>query len=247
MTIIKLFESPEMLAEALAERFLAELNTIISERGEALVALSGGSTPSRFYSRLAVLHEARTFPWQKVRFFWSDDRCVPPTHPESNFGLADKLFFGPLAVPESSVFRIKGEIDPREAALLYAEQLKENVPLKNGLPRFDIIFLGMGDDGHTASVFPHEIHLWNEPGYCVVATHPVTGQKRVSFTGEVINAAVSVKLLVTGAAKQEILSNVLSKVPGYRQYPVAHVDAHEGNVEWWLDSEAAALLPPSVF
>jgi len=246
MTSIKVFESPEILAETLVEKFIATLNKLIDERGEAWVALSGGSTPAKFYRSLAISRVVGNVPWQKVNFFWSDDRCVPPDHPESNFGLANKEFFGPLGIGMEKAFRVEGELDPALAAKRYTEKLASLVPISEGLPEFDILFLGMGEDGHTASIFPHEIDLWGRNELCVVATHPVTGQKRVSFTGHLINNAKTICLLVTGSAKRPVVEQVINRHENYNLYPVSLVQPSNGRLEWWLDSEAAGPINSSV-
>ena len=232
----------DMLAAELASAFIEDIRNILSERGKAFIALSGGSTPLRFYRKVAAHPEAGKIDWSAVTFFWSDERCVPPGHPDSNYGLAERELFRVLRIPADRIFRVMGEKDPAEAAKVYNDLLMNKVPLYREIPCFDRIFLGMGEDGHTASVFPYQAELWDSEENCIVASHPLTAQKRVSFSGRVINNAKVVSIVVTGSAKQKIIEEVLKEDPGYLKYPVSRVDPVHGTLEWWLDREAAGTI-----
>lgn len=141
-------------------------------------------------------------------------------------------------VPEENVHRVMGELDPKEACEKYDHLLNEKLPQVEGLPQFDIMLLGMGDDGHTASIFPNEIQLWNASGNCVVATHPQSRQKRVSLTGQLINHAKEIYFLVTGEGKAEKLDEIINQKPGYEAYPAALVI----NPFWLIDKDAAGRI-----
>ena len=150
--------------------------------------------------------------------------------------------FSKIEVPHENINRILGEKDPKGEAMRYANLLEIDLDRVEGVPQFDLIILGMGDDGHTASIFPHEIELWEAPDHCVVATHPDSGQKRVSINGKVINTAKEVAFLVTGASKAEKVEAIIEKTKGFEKYPAALVQPESGNLVWFLDAEAAAKL-----
>ncbi|MCA1745084.1 MAG: 6-phosphogluconolactonase, partial [Bacteroidales bacterium] len=147
--------------------------------------------------------------------------------------------FSRLPIPEEHIFRVKGELSPDVAALEYEKTIDEVLPQKNNLPAFDLMILGMGDDGHTASIFPHEIHRWTSPLLCEVAVHPDSGQKRVSLTGKVINNSEQILFLVTGSNKAEKVAEIAQQTGNYQTYPASLVDS---KALWMLDEEAAKLL-----
>lgn len=203
------------------------------------VALSGGSTPKVVFDVMAAEFGER-INWSNIHFYWGDERCVPPTHGQSNYGMTVEHLFSKIEVPKENIHRILGEADPTAEAMRYANLLEINLDRVGGIPQFDLIILGMGDDGHTASIFPHEIELWNAKDHCVVATHPDSGQKRISINGRVINTAKKVAFLVTGAAKAEKVEAIHKQNKGFKNYPASLVDP--GNLIWFLDQEAAVDL-----
>ncbi len=221
------------VAESFA-RFLIDLSTT---KDKVTVALSGGSTPKIVFDLLAEKHQ--DIDWSKFYFFWGDERCVPPTDEQSNYKMTVDHLLSKVSVPENNIFRVKGENDPSQEAINYGQLLKEQLPEINNIPQFDLVILGMGDDGHTASIFPHEIELWNSNNYCEVATHPDSGQKRVSLTGSIINNAQTVAFLVTGASKLEKVKTILNKEDGYLQYPASLVAPTSNNLHWFMDEDVA--------
>lgn len=235
---LNVFSDKEQLADHLAKQFSASVSRLAKEKRQVNIALSGGSTPTLFFRAMVRLNPE--IDWSKVRFFWVDERCVPPDHPESNFGVAYSEFLEKLQIPEDSYFRIRGEDDPGKEAKRYGELILKLVTPGGSFPVFDLIFLGMGADGHTASIFPYQAALWNEEQFCIVGTHPDSGQQRVSFTGRLINAAARVIFLVTGKEKADIVHKVVTRTGNYADYPAALVDPHHGETEWFLD-EAAAI------
>ncbi len=180
--------------------------------------------------------------WMKVNIFWVDERCVPPDDEESNFGMTKKILLNKVSLPESNVHRIFGENEPQKEAIRYSEIIKYNLNFKNGFPVFDLILLGVGDDGHTASIFPDQMKLLNSKNICGVAIHPVSRQKRITLTGKIINNAERIYFLVTGKSKAIIISEILNKKDGYLKYPAAHINSDSGNVSWYLDKDAAGLI-----
>lgn len=224
-----------------AEQFSAYFSEKVADLESFHVALSGGSTPKIVFDVLAANY-ADKIDWTKVHFYWGDERCVPPTDDESNYKMTVEHLFSKIEVPHENINRILGEKDPKGEAMRYANLLEIDLDRVEGVPQFDLIILGMGDDGHTASIFPHEIELWEAPDHCVVATHPDSGQKRVSINGKVINTAKEVAFLVTGASKAEKVEAIIEKTKGFEKYPAALVQPESGNLVWFLDAEAAAKL-----
>ena len=222
-----------------AEDFTDWLVKKISENEYFQVCLSGGSTPKIVFDELA----ARGMPgseWGKVHLYWGDERCVPPDDSQSNYKMTVEHLLSKVQLPEGNIHRIKGEEDPPKEAARYSEVLKENLPNVNGVPQFDLVILGMGDDGHTASIFPHNIKLWDSDKLCVVAEHPETGQQRISITGKVINHASTVAFLVTGEGKAEKVGEIINGKGAVDRYPANLVKPVHGDLIWFLDEAAAA-------
>lgn len=235
---IQIFKTQDDLNHAFTER----VKEIISGKETVTVALSGGSTPKSLFDYWTQLPTSE-IDWKRFRFFWGDERCVPPDDEESNYKMTKEHLFDFVPVPEENIFRIKGENNPEAEAGRYGELLDCKLDTVDGTPSFDILMLGMGDDGHTASIFPHEIALWDSPENCVAATHPVSGQKRVSLSGRVINAAKNIFFLVTGENKAEKVKEItVSPLEAEKKYPAALVQPESGNLYWFLDQGAAKLL-----
>lgn len=224
-----------------AQRFSEFLSNLVASRDQVHIALSGGSTPMVVFDELAA-HYREEILWSKVHFYWGDERCVPPDHAESNYRMTAEHLLSQIDIPAGNIHRIRGEEDPSGEALRYAALLKENISLKYRLPHFDLVMLGMGEDGHTASVFPYEMALWDSRSYCEVATHPESGQQRVTITGKIINNAARVAFLVTGAGKAEKVREILHEKGGYKTYPASRVAPRSGELYWYLDKEAASSV-----
>lgn len=224
--------------------FLCEVQRFQKRNGDTgkavHIALSGGSTPLALFAQLANLSDKED--WSQVHFYWVDERCVPSEYAESNYGNAMRTLLSPLGIPGEQIHQIMGEADPFNEAKRYSNLLSQNLPLERGFPVFDWIWLGMGSDGHTASIFPNQIELWNAEKSCVVATHPESGQKRISLSGSVINAAKRVSFLATGQEKARIIKEILMKEGNYMDYPAFYVNPASDHLEWYLDQEAANLL-----
>jgi len=205
------------------------------------VALSGGSTPKIVFDVLADAF-AKDMDWSQIHLYWGDERCVAPTDEESNYKMTVEHLISKIDIPEANIHRIKGEDNPKSEAKRYAELLEEVLPQELGLPQFDLVILGMGDDGHTASIFPHELKLWMSPDNCEVATHPESGQKRVSITGRIINNAKTVAFLVTGESKAEKVKIIVERGEGYMDFPASYVSPRTKDLIWFLDADAAKQL-----
>lgn len=224
---------PEAVASAAAEALERICHSTIKEHGVCNVAVSGGTTPLLFFKRLVADH-SKTLDWGKVHWFWVDERCVPPDDPESNYGAALRVLLVPLNVPAENVHRIKGELGPEAAAADYRQELRSNLKHKADFPHFDLIVLGVGEDGHTASLFPGGAEL--ESGEVVVKSVSPDGVERVSLSLPVLNAAKHVIFLATGASKSNILLRVLE---GADPEVPASLVAPALPPKWFVDEAAA--------
>ena len=224
-------------------RFTDWLKSVLNEKnGTISIALSGGNTPKALFDFWVAQHK-NDIDWNKIKFFWGDERCVLPNDEQSNYKMTKEHLFDFLPIPEKNIFRIKGEDDSELEAKRYSEILQNELDSVGGVPSFDIVMLGMGDDGHTASIFPNRIDLWESPEICLVASHPQSGQKRVSLSGKTINAAQNVAFLVTGKNKAEKVKAIIENhTEAKKVYPAAKVAPISGNLLWFLDEEAANLL-----
>ena len=234
---IKIADSPQVVATDFTQWLIA----LLKGKDRFTIALSGGSTPAVLF-KLWADNYSDTIDWSKIHFFWGDERCVPPSDEESNFKMTNDLLFAKVGVSTSNIHRVHGEATPAEEAKRYSKVIEKNVDIIDGLPRFDLVMLGMGGDGHTASIFPHQMELLTEKAWCAVATHPESGQKRVSLTGPVINNAANVTFLVTGASKTEKVQSILQGEDISENYPAAHIKPSKGSLYWFLDKAAAGIL-----
>lgn len=238
---INVFERPEDAAHAVAELILTRSKEKKKQSQPYNIALSGGSTPKLLFTVLAQEY-LDSVPWHLVRFFWVDERCVPPTHPESNFGLAYKHLLKKVPVPDANIFRMQGEADPQGEAFRYQTLLEKELPMHKGYPQFDLVLLGMGEDGHTASIFPNNMKLLHSEVSVAVGIHPDTGQKRLTLTGRTINQANQVVFMVTGASKSNVLSQIIQMKPDNDKLPASYVHSQSGTIDFYLDKAAANEL-----
>jgi 6-phosphogluconolactonase len=209
---------------------LEQARRAIADRNEFRIALSGGNTPAPIYKRVAT--EARDFPWTSVRFAFGDERCVPPDDPQSNFRMARENLFVPAAVPAQSIMRMRGEIDPQIAAQEYQDQLSA-LAAERGEPMYqhDLILLGLGDDGHTASLFPGTTALDETTRRVVANFVPKLNAWRLTFTFPLINDARHVLFLVGASKSPQLVERVLA---GELQFPAARVNPIAGGVTWMI-------------
>jgi 6-phosphogluconolactonase len=208
----------------------------IVKKNDIHIALSGGMTPKSIYSYLSKTIQPY-IQWDNVRFYWGDERCVPPNHPESNFLMAQKSLLEKIKVPEENIFRILGENDPDVEQERYGKLITAN---NKGI--FDLILLGLGSDGHTASIFPDQMHLLHSKNVCERAIHPETGQQRITLSGNTINTSKNILFIVTGTNKSNIVRDIFYQSGQWLHYPASFVKPKQGKMEWLLDEEAAADL-----
>jgi 6-phosphogluconolactonase len=235
----------EAASRAAADLFASSVSEAIEQRSQAYVALSGGSTPRRLYQLLASGEHA--IDWPRVHVFWSDERCVPPDSTDSNYRLAYDELLSKVAVAADNVHRMRGEIDPVAAAAQYEQIVRATVPAgSGGVPRFDLLLLGMGDDGHTVSVFPGSPLLGSPDERLVAAVYvPKLKAHRLTFMPRLLNAAREVLFLVAGAGKADALAAVLEGDADPAQYPASIVQPDDGHVTWVVDRDAASGLRQS--
>ena len=227
--------------DSLAEEFAYMLKEMSDTGDKIHVALSGGSTPKVIFDYIAK-ELSDDILWDNINFYWGDERCVPPTNSENNYKMTVDHLLSKIDMPEENIFRVLGENDPEEEAVRYSKLLAEELPIINGIPQFDLVMLGMGDDGHTVSIFPDSISLWDASENCVVATHPDSGQKRVTITGKIVNNAKAVAFLVTGAGKADKVKEIVMQEGDYTYYPASLVKPISENLTWFLDRDAAKKL-----
>jgi 6-phosphogluconolactonase len=240
---IKTVPNATALYRAAADEFRRCAHESIHERGRFCVALSGGSTPRGVYSLLAndQSNPHTQLPWDKVFIFFGDERHVPPDHPDSNYRMASESLLSKVPVPPQNVFRVFAELDANEAAQKYEDQLRSFFGLRlNDCPRFDLIMLGLGPDGHTASLFPDSKALDENVRLVVANWVEKFQQYRITFTFPVLNHAAEVMFLVAGGDKAQILKDVLN--PETSQFPAQKVLPENGKLLWLLDQDAASLL-----
>lgn len=236
---LHIYKTPDQLSDQFAGELMNWLET--HSGNEFHLAISGGKTPDLLFNSLTEKY-ADSILWQKIHFWWVDERMVSPNHPESNYGVANKLLFSKLKLPEKNIHRIKGENTPEDEALSYSQQIREKLHSENGWPQFDLIILGMGEDGHTASIFPDQMKLIVSDNICEVATHPVSGQKRVTLTGIVINRALKVCLLVTGSNKANRMAEIWSNSAKANLLPVTQIHPESGDLAWYVDQNSMKLI-----
>ena len=229
--------SAAALADVAAGRFVAAARDAIDSRGQFLVALSGGKTPRDTYLRLGTEALVSQVMWSRVQVLWTDERCVPPDHAESNYRMARETLLDSVPVPAANVHRIHGEDDPLIAADVYETTLR-------ALARIDLVLLGLGEDGHTASLFPGSAAVHESTRWVMAARAGATSMWRITLTPAVINAALEVLFLVSGAAKAGILCRVLEGPRRPQELPAQAIAPVHGSVRWCVDAAAAADLTP---
>lgn len=239
---LRIFKDNDALSAAAVEIFILAGADAVNAHGHFLVALSGGSTPSEMYRLLASDPYRDRVDWKKTFFFWGDERCVPPDYEGSNYRQALNTFLSKIPIPDENILRIKGEMEPAEAAKSYIRTLKRFAVPPLDWPRFDLVLLGMGDDGHTASLFPGSPVDSSAPALAVIAHYQGRPANRVTLTPPVLNSARKVLFLVTGKNKAVTLSQVLSDISMPEQYPAQRIQPTDGQVTWLIDEAAGSKL-----
>ncbi len=238
---IRIFKDADELSRAAADLFVTLAVQSIRERGRFLVALSGGSTPMALYRLLA----REPIDWTRIHVFWGDERLVPPEDPENSYGQAREALLKHIPIPTENIHRVASELDPVAAARDYASILREFAAPPLDWPRFDLVLLGLGEDGHTASLFPGSPVDATEPVIAVTAQYQGRPARRVTLTPLVFNAARQVIFLVTGANKAVTLRGVFDDYNSSEQIPAKRIQPADGQVTWLVDKAAGKEIKPS--
>ena len=241
---ILIFDNSEQLADAAAERFVSDAQDAITRHGRFSVALAGGNTPKRVYELLASEPYVSRIEWSSVHLFFGDERCVPPDHADSNYRMVNESLISRVSIPPENVRRIAGEGDPVISAHKYEEELR-GFFAGSSWPRFDLVLLGMGEDGHTASLFPGTSALNETKAWVVANWVEKFGAFRITLTAPAINHAAHIVFLITGEAKARRLAEILNGPAEPERLPVQLIDPVDGTLEWLVDKAAASLLEPS--
>jgi len=242
---VQVLDSQELLSEAAAELIVQVAVEALKKRGRFLIALSGGGTPEPVFRLLASEVYADRLTWQAAHVFWGDERCVPPDDPGSNYGQARRLLLDHLPVPNEQIFRIKGELGPDEAAAEYRSLLTRMAEKGLDWPKLDLALMGLGADGHTASLFPGPAAPGEERLGAIGVNAEYDGRpaQRVTLTPSVFNSARNVLFLVSGIKKAEAVTAVLQGRADPERWPAARIKPDSGRLFWFLDGPAATPLP----
>lgn len=237
---IQVFPNPEALSIAAAEKIIALANNYITKNGRFTISLSGGSTPERLFKLFAESPYRERMPWQNTYFFWGDERHVPLDDPRNNAHQAIQLLFSKINIPAENIYRIQTNLSPEEAALDYEAKIIKL--FGDAPPQFDVMLLGMGDNGHTASLFPKTQVLHEETRMVKEEYIEEVQMYRITMTAPLINLAHHIIFLATGANKADMLKTVLHGDYEPELYPVQLIQPIDGELLWMVDEAAAAAL-----
>ena len=242
----KVSPTPAAVARAAAQLFTNAVVNASTSRGLARIAISGGTTPKTMFELLANPAEpfVKQVPWDKLDLYWVDERCVPPDNAESNYRMTREALLSKVPLPAERVHRVEGELDPEVAAARYESTIRNTFKLEGAeTPTFDLVLLGMGDDGHTASLFPHTEAL-NDMSHIAIANHvPQKETWRITLTWPVINQGREVAFLIEGAGKAQVLHDVFLGPYQPETFPSQIIRPASGRLTLLLDAAAAAKLP----
>jgi 6-phosphogluconolactonase len=242
---LRIFHDVERLSRHAANLFIEQSKSSIHAKDRFLVALNGGGTPTRLFQLLASEYREQV-DWSKVHVFWGDERCVPPTDAGSSYRQAYEALLSKVPIPENNIHRVQGELDPISAAREYTKSLKSFAEPPLDFPRFDLIYLGMGKDGHTASLFPNSPVQVNEPVIPVTANYQDRPANRVTLTQLIFDQARMIVFMAAGEKKASPLAEVLSDRYNPSQYPAQRIEPKDGQLIWLVDESAASKLPRKI-
>jgi 6-phosphogluconolactonase len=243
---IEIFHEPAALFRAAAEKIAGIAHAAVAECERFFIALAGGNTPRELYLLLARDEWRHQVPWAKTHIFFGDERCVPPDHPDSNYGMARKTLLDRLALPASQVHRMSGEQEPLAAAAAYEQEIRRAFESPPSEPvRFDLILLGLGNDGHTASLFPGTQALQEKEKLVVANYVEKFNSHRLTLTLPVLNNAHHVMFLISGESKANVVHEILQAPQRSFEYPAELVQPEQGKLWWLLDRAAAMKLNPT--
>jgi 6-phosphogluconolactonase len=235
---VRVLDDGPALVRAVADAFIERAHQAVNTRSRFDVALAGGSTPAELYRALARADPAP--PWDRTQLWFGDERWVPPAHPDSNYRMAHETLLGPVGLSDARVHRVETELEPDVAASRYEDEMRAAFPA--GVPRFDLVLLGVGEDGHTASLFPDTAALDERVRLVAANWVPKLAAHRITFTFPVLEAARTIWVLAVGERKAAIVREVLEGPVDPRRLPVQAARPANGDVVWWLDAAAASAL-----
>ncbi|MHB8597231.1 MAG: 6-phosphogluconolactonase [Ktedonobacteraceae bacterium] len=239
---IALYADSDTLSRDAAQYIVRLATESVVSHGRFTIALSGGTTPRKLYGMLGDEPYRSQIDWALVDIFWSDERCVPPDSEDSNYLLAQQVLLNKIPIPAAQIHRMPADEPDRDAASqAYTDEMRR-VFATNGIPSFDLIQLGMGPEGHTASLFPHQASLHEQQRLVMPVSVPKPPPPRLTFTPPILNAAHNVLFLVTGADKADAVQAVLEGAYNPDEYPAQIVQPTNGEVFWMLDTKAASAL-----
>lgn len=236
---IFVFENKEDVTDWLAQDLI---DSGLNAQGVKITcALSGGRTPKKLYEQM-VEKDPKGQALKAYNWYFGDERCVHPEDDESNYKLASLNLFKKVGISMASIFRFWGEDEPVKEAKRYHQLIESSLPINNGFPVFDKMLLGLGEDGHTASIFPNQKELMMSENFAEAAYNPYSMQNRLTLTGEVINNSNEIFFMVTGAGKARVLADIIHKEGDFKNYPANYIHARHGMLTWLVDKEAAQFL-----
>lgn len=238
-TEVKIFSKPKNVYKAIVKEIIRMVQNSNQEIFD--IALSGGNSPKGLFKKISKSY-ADQIPWNRIHLWWGDERCVPPTDEQSNYKMTVDYLLSKISIPKENIHRIKGEEIPEQEALRYSKEMEQSLNSRGKDPVFDLIILGLGNDGHTASIFPDQLELFEHEQSCAVAVHPLTGQKRITITGNVLNNANQIFFLVTGSNKALRVSEIMNDNDAAQLLPAYYISPTNGKLTWFLDDEAAAQI-----
>jgi 6-phosphogluconolactonase len=235
-----IYKTPDEVIEGLANYFIQTVKTAIKEKNECAVVLSGGNSPKKLYELLASMDYGNQIDWDKVYFFFGDERYVPFNDPGNNGNMVKKALFEPLMIPDANIFYINTAVPPEESAKKYSQRILSY--FKNNPVRFDLILLGLGDNAHTASLFPHTPVLKEKKALVSAVYIQELSSYRITMTAALINEAHAISFLVYGDAKANAVHDVLEGEKDFETYPAQLIIPEDGVLHWFLDEDAAKSL-----
>jgi len=238
-TEVIIASSPKKVYKSIAKEILKLTQDSSQPRFD--IVLSGGNTPQKLFKMLSKKFQ-NEIPWNRIHIWWGDERCVSPDDNQSNYKMAYDNLFSVINIPEENIHRIKGENEPEEEAIRYTHEIEENLNYRGDSPVFDLVLLGLGEDGHTASIFPDQLELFEDERICVVTSHPLTGQPRITLTGRVLNNANRVFFMVTGESKALRISEIMNNDEAAKLLPAYYIEPKNGSLTWYLDEKSASQI-----
>ena len=236
MNQVQIFQDVRSLASAAAEQFIRLADQSIRNWGRFSVALSGGNTPKVLYRVLVTPENQARLDWDHIHLFWGDERHVPHNHPDSNYRMVKEILLNQIDIPEGNIHSVPTEIDVHQAAFQYEASMREF--FSGDWPRFDLIFLGMGEDGHTASLFPNSAGLEDKTHWFIANYAPKRGAWRLTLTTHAINAARNILVMVSGKSKAKMFEEVITGSEEIKEKPIHLITPKDGKMVWFVDKDA---------